>query len=179
MRGVLLAVMVLCAGGPLAAQPKQVEFAAGMAIPQAGLATSRNAGPLIRASLSRRDKVVRPRADLELFTLAGQQSGTPVEAGARLSSVSTSVSLLMGKFTAPVTPYLLLGVGAVHARLSDVDRRTTTALLRWGAGVRVEQYAQAYFVEFGQQSILSDIGNRDYAVGVVYPVVVGASFRLF
>lgn len=183
MRGVLLrvvpGVLLLWARREAAAQPKQVEFAAGMAVPQAGLGTARSTGPLLRASLSRRDQVVRPRGDLEFFTLGGQQSGTPVAAGARFNSVSTSVSLLVGRFTAPVTPYVLLGLGAVHVRLSDVGDRTTTALLRWGGGVRYETYDRAFFVEAGQQAILSDIGNRELSAGVIWPVVAGASFRLF
>jgi hypothetical protein len=169
----------LLGAAPVAAQPTQVEFATGVAIPQAGLATARRSGPLVRASLSRRDRIVRPRGDLELFTLTGRRSGPPIAQGARYTGISTSVSLLVGKFTAPVTPYALLGLGAVHVRLHGDDRQTTTAQVRYGLGVRYETYERAFFAEAGQQAILSDIGNRDYAVGVVWPVVAGVSWRIF
>lgn len=176
--GMTLLLLVGCADA-LTAQSKQLEVAAGFAIPQAGLGTARSTGPMIRASLSRRDRIVRPRGDLELFTLRGEQSGPPVPQGARYTAMSASVALLMGRFTAPVTPYALVGLGAVHVRLRGLDDRTTTALFRYGAGVRVENTDRAYFIEAGQQVVLSDIGTREYAAGVVWPVVAGASFRLF
>lgn len=150
----------------------------GAALPQGKLAVNRNAGPYLRTSLSRRDRVVRPRGDLEFFTLGGKSSARTTGDPGRYSATSASASLLVGRFTARVTPYALLGLGATYVHTDDRGG-TIVPSLRAGLGIRYEGFDRALFVEGLQHAILSDRGVSDYAFAVLRPLVIGASFRRF
>lgn len=162
----------------LHAQPAMLEYVMGAALPQGQLAVNRNVGPYLRTSLSRRDRVVRPRGDLEFFTLGGRSNALSTSETGRYSAASASASLLVGRFTARVTPYALLGLGATYAH-TDARGGAIVPSLRAGLGIRYEGFNRALFVEGLQHAILSDRGVGDYSFAVLRPIVIGASFRRF
>ncbi|GAB1341647.1 hypothetical protein MASR1M101_07740 [Gemmatimonas sp.] len=165
--------MLLFASTSLGAQPRQVEFAVGVAAPTGGLGAQRDTGPIARVSISRRDRVARPRGDLDLFTLDAGRAAT----SARYTGLGASASLLIGRFASRVTPYALAGLGANAVLLSGSGASWAPAL-RFGAGARYETSERALFVEMNQHIIFSDRGANEYGTAVMRPIVFGASFRL-
>lgn len=179
----LALTIAICSAPALGAQTLTPSIAAGIAVPTAGLGTSRTLGPLLRGSLlvGAPDRRVRFRGDIEAAWMpATAQPAAPVSSSTGdLRVISVLADLVIGpRGNDSVQPYLLLGLGAQSMRVSGVTNPYGKVPgLRGGVGLRGHVGRFGMSAEITPDLILSDFATgRDFRLGTYWPVSVGISF---